>query len=41
MLREDMRCGRCAQAFTFEQAPAAHRLSEGGHVRGKLVLTPR
>jgi NADPH:quinone reductase-like Zn-dependent oxidoreductase len=29
-----------AQTFTFEQAPEAHRLSEGGHVRGKLVLTP-
>jgi NADPH:quinone reductase-like Zn-dependent oxidoreductase len=29
-----------AQAFPFEQAPEAHRLSEGGHVRGKLVLVP-
>ncbi|MDP9294537.1 MAG: NADP-dependent oxidoreductase [Actinomycetota bacterium] len=27
-----------AQTFPFEQAPEAHRLSEGGHVRGKLVL---
>jgi NADPH:quinone reductase-like Zn-dependent oxidoreductase len=30
-----------AQAFPFEQAAEAHRASEGGHVRGKLVLTPR
>lgn len=29
-----------AQTFPFEQAPAAHRLSEEGHVRGKLVLIP-
>ena len=29
-----------AQTFPFEQAPEAHRLSEGGHVRGKLVLIP-
>jgi NADPH:quinone reductase-like Zn-dependent oxidoreductase len=29
-----------AQAFPFAQAADAHRLSEGGHVRGKLVLTP-
>jgi NADPH:quinone reductase-like Zn-dependent oxidoreductase len=29
-----------AQTFTFDQAPEAHRLSEEGHVRGKLVLTP-
>jgi NADPH:quinone reductase-like Zn-dependent oxidoreductase len=29
-----------AQTFSFEQAPEAHRLSEAGHVRGKLVLTP-
>ncbi len=28
-----------AQSFPFEQAAEAHRLSEGGHVRGKLVLT--
>jgi NADPH:quinone reductase-like Zn-dependent oxidoreductase len=28
------------QTFTFAQAPEAHRLSEGGHVRGKLVLIP-
>jgi NADPH:quinone reductase-like Zn-dependent oxidoreductase len=27
-----------AQTFPFEQIAAAHRLSEGGHVRGKLVL---
>jgi NADPH:quinone reductase-like Zn-dependent oxidoreductase len=29
-----------AQAFPFAQAAEAHRLSAGGHVRGKLVLTP-
>jgi NADPH:quinone reductase-like Zn-dependent oxidoreductase len=29
-----------AQTFPFEQAAEAHRLSEGGHVRGKLVLIP-
>jgi NADPH:quinone reductase-like Zn-dependent oxidoreductase len=29
-----------AQVFPFEQAAEAHRVSEGGHVRGKLVLTP-
>jgi NADPH:quinone reductase-like Zn-dependent oxidoreductase len=29
-----------ARTFTFEQAPDAHRLSEDGHVRGKLVLVP-
>ena len=29
-----------AQTFTFAQAADAHRLSEGGHVRGKLVLVP-
>ena len=28
------------QTFTFAEAPEAHRLSEGGHVRGKLVLVP-
>jgi NADPH:quinone reductase-like Zn-dependent oxidoreductase len=28
------------RTFRFEQAPEAHRLSEAGHVRGKLVLTP-
>src|SRR3954451_22611587 len=28
------------QTFTFAEAPDAHRLSEGGHVRGKLVLVP-
>jgi NADPH:quinone reductase-like Zn-dependent oxidoreductase len=28
------------QTFTFGEAPEAHRLSEGGHVRGKLVLVP-
>jgi NADPH:quinone reductase-like Zn-dependent oxidoreductase len=26
--------------FTFAEAPEAHRLSESGHVRGKLVLVP-
>ena len=30
-----------AQAFAFDQAPEAHRISEEGHVRGKLVLTPQ
>jgi NADPH:quinone reductase-like Zn-dependent oxidoreductase len=29
-----------ARAFTFAEAPEAHRLSEDGHVRGKLVLVP-
>jgi NADPH:quinone reductase-like Zn-dependent oxidoreductase len=29
------------QTFTFAEAADAHRLSEGGHVRGKLVLVPR
>ena len=29
-----------AQTFTFEQAPDAHRISQEGHVRGKLVLIP-
>ncbi len=28
-----------AQAFPLEQAGEAHRVSQGGHVRGKLVLT--
>jgi NADPH:quinone reductase-like Zn-dependent oxidoreductase len=28
------------QAFRFEEAAEAHRVSEGGHVRGKLVLLP-
>lgn len=28
------------RAFPFEQAAEAHRLSETGHVRGKLVLVP-
>jgi len=29
-----------AQAFPFDRAGDAHRTSEGGHVRGKLVLVP-
>jgi NADPH:quinone reductase-like Zn-dependent oxidoreductase len=29
-----------AQALPFAQAAEAHRLSQGGHVRGKLVLVP-
>jgi NADPH:quinone reductase-like Zn-dependent oxidoreductase len=29
-----------AQAFPFDQAAEAHRVSESGHVRGKLVLVP-
>ncbi|MGI8801298.1 MAG: NADP-dependent oxidoreductase [Solirubrobacteraceae bacterium] len=29
-----------ARTFSFAQAPEAHRVSEDGHVRGKLVLTP-
>jgi NADPH:quinone reductase-like Zn-dependent oxidoreductase len=29
-----------AGAFPFSEASEAHRLSEAGHVRGKLVLTP-
>jgi NADPH:quinone reductase-like Zn-dependent oxidoreductase len=28
------------RTFTFAEAPEAHRLSAGGHVRGKLVLVP-
>jgi NADPH:quinone reductase-like Zn-dependent oxidoreductase len=27
-----------ARTFPLEQIAEAHRLSEGGHVRGKLVL---
>jgi NADPH:quinone reductase-like Zn-dependent oxidoreductase len=29
-----------AQSFTFAQAADAHRISEDGHIRGKLVLIP-
>jgi NADPH:quinone reductase-like Zn-dependent oxidoreductase len=29
-----------AQTFSLADAPAAHRESEAGHVRGKLVLVP-
>jgi NADPH:quinone reductase-like Zn-dependent oxidoreductase len=29
-----------ARAFPFSQAAEAHRLSQEGHVRGKLVLIP-
>jgi NADPH:quinone reductase-like Zn-dependent oxidoreductase len=29
-----------AQTFRFDQAAEAHRVSEAGHVRGKLILTP-
>jgi NADPH:quinone reductase-like Zn-dependent oxidoreductase len=29
-----------AQSFTFAQAADAHRTSEAGHVRGKLILIP-
>jgi NADPH:quinone reductase-like Zn-dependent oxidoreductase len=29
-----------AQTFPFTQAAEAHRVSQGGHVRGKLVLIP-
>src|SRR4051794_27556561 len=29
-----------AEAFPFDRAGDAHRVSEGGHVRGKLVLVP-
>jgi NADPH:quinone reductase-like Zn-dependent oxidoreductase len=28
------------QTFTFAQAGEAHRVSQEGHVRGKLVLIP-
>jgi NADPH:quinone reductase-like Zn-dependent oxidoreductase len=28
------------QTFTFAQAGEAHRISQEGHVRGKLVLIP-
>lgn len=29
-----------AQTFSLAEAPEAHRVSEGGHVRGKLVIIP-
>jgi NADPH:quinone reductase-like Zn-dependent oxidoreductase len=29
-----------AQTFTLDEAAEAHRLSEDGHVRGKLILVP-
>jgi NADPH:quinone reductase-like Zn-dependent oxidoreductase len=29
-----------AQSFPFSEAAEAHRVSEGGHVRGKLVIVP-
>lgn len=29
-----------AATYAFEDAPEAHRVSEAGHVRGKLILTP-
>jgi NADPH:quinone reductase-like Zn-dependent oxidoreductase len=28
------------QSFPFDRAPEAYRISQGGHVRGKLVLVP-
>lgn len=28
-----------AQTFPFAEVPAAHRMSEGGHLRGKIVIT--
>jgi D-arabinose 1-dehydrogenase-like Zn-dependent alcohol dehydrogenase len=28
------------QTFPFERAADAYRISQGGHVRGKLVLVP-
>ena len=28
------------QTFPLDRAAEAHRISEGGHVRGKLVLLP-
>jgi NADPH:quinone reductase-like Zn-dependent oxidoreductase len=28
------------QTFLFDRAADAYRISQGGHVRGKLVLTP-
>ena len=28
------------QTFPFERAGEAYRISQGGHVRGKLVLVP-
>lgn len=28
------------QTFPFARATEAHRISQGGHVRGKLVLIP-
>jgi NADPH:quinone reductase-like Zn-dependent oxidoreductase len=32
--------GIVQREFPLSEAPAAHRLAEGGHVRGKLVLIP-
>jgi len=29
-----------AQVFALEDAAEAHRLSEAGHVRGKLIIRP-
>jgi NADPH:quinone reductase-like Zn-dependent oxidoreductase len=29
-----------ARTFTFAEAPEAHRVSQDGHVRGKLILVP-
>ena len=28
------------QTFPFKRAPEAYRISQGGHIRGKLVLVP-
>jgi NADPH:quinone reductase-like Zn-dependent oxidoreductase len=40
LIADDRLHAAVAQAFGFADAADAHRASEGGHVRGKLVLVP-
>jgi NADPH:quinone reductase-like Zn-dependent oxidoreductase len=40
LVADDRLHAAVAQAFPFADAAGAHRASEGGHVRGKLVLVP-
>jgi NADPH:quinone reductase-like Zn-dependent oxidoreductase len=40
LIADDRLHAAVAQAFPFADAADAHRASEGGHVRGKLVLVP-
>jgi NADPH:quinone reductase-like Zn-dependent oxidoreductase len=40
LVADDRLHAAVAQAFPFADAADAHRASEGGHVRGKLVLVP-